>query len=175
MRFAPQTVFNLLMAAGLVGLYVLYLINQPPNLAYVESAKVLEGYKDMQAARVQYRKQADTWQADLDTLKQTVQQELNAYNRVRATLSPEQRQTQEARLTQRQKQYFDYKKAITQKAADEEARLTGEVVRKADVLMKQYGKEHGYDIVFAATEAGTVVYGREGRDITAEVIQAINK
>ena len=41
--------------------------------------------------------------------------------------------------------------------------------------MKQYGKEHDYDLVIAATEAGTVVYGKEGRDITAEVIRAINK
>ncbi len=175
MRLAPQSIFNLLVALGLAGLYVLYFTNRPPKLAYVESAKVLEGYKDMQAARVRYRQQVEVWQANLDTLKQTVQQELDAYNRVRATLSPAARQAQEARLTQRQKQYFDYKKAITQKAADEEMRSTAEVVRKADALMKQYGKEHGYDLVLAATEAGTVVYGREGRDITTEVTQALNK
>lgn len=175
MRFAPQTLFNLLVAVGLAGVYTLYFVNRPPKLAYVESAKVLEGYKDMQTARVHYRQQVDAWQANLDTLKNTVQQELDAYHRLRAGLSPAQRQQQEARLAQRQKQYFDYKQAITQKAAEEEARSTAEVVRKADVLMKQYGKDHGYDLVLAATEAGTVVYGREGRDITTEVTQALNK
>jgi outer membrane protein len=175
MRFTPQTAFNVLVALGLAGLYVLYFVNRPPKLAYVESAKVLEGYKDMQTARVHYRQQVEAWQTNLDTLKHTVQQELNTYHRLRPTLAPAQRQQQEARLAQRQKQYFDYKQAITQKAAEEEARSTAEVVRKADTLMKQYGKEHGYDLVLAATEAGTVVYGREGRDITTEVIQALNK
>jgi outer membrane protein len=175
MRFTPQTLFNLLVAVGLAGVYTLYFVNRPPKLAYVESAKVLEGYKDMQAARVHYRQQVEAWQANLDTLKNTVQQELDAYRRLRPGLAPAQRQQQEARLAQRQKQYFDYKQAITQKAAEEEARSTAEVVRKADALMKQYGKEHGYDLVLAATEAGTVVYGREGRDITTEVTQALNK
>lgn len=175
MRLAPQSIFNLLVALGLASLYLLYFTNRPPKLAYVDSAKVLDGYKEMQNARVQYRQQVEAWQANLDTLKQTVQQELDSYNRVRTTLAPAQRHTQEARLAQRQKQYFDYKKAITQKAAEEEARSTAEIVRKADGLMKQYGKEHGYDLVLAATEAGTIVYGREGRDITTEVIQAMNK
>jgi len=175
MRLAPQLVFNILLALGLAGLYVLYFTNRPPKLAYVESAKVLEGYKDMQAARVQYRKQTEAWQANLDTLKQTVQQEIDEYNRTKTSLSPEQRRIRESRLAQRQKQFFDYKQAITQKAREEEARITEQVVRKADVLMKQYGKENGYDIVFAATEAGTVVYGREGKDITGEVLNALNK
>jgi outer membrane protein len=175
MRFSSQTAFNLVLFLGLVGLYVLYFTNRPPKIAYVESAKVLESYKEMQGARQRYRQQVESWQANLDTLKNTVQQELDAYNKIRPTLPPAQRQVREARLTQRQKQYFDYKKAVTQKASQEEARVTDEVVRKADILMKQYGKEHGYDIVLAATDAGTVVYGREGRDITAEVIQALNK
>jgi outer membrane protein len=175
MRFIPQTSFNILVALGLSGLYALYFVNRPPKLAYVESAKVLEGYKEMQTARIHYRQQVEGWQANLDTLKQAVQQELDTYHRIRNGMSPAQRQQQEARLAQRQKQYFDYKQAITQKAAEEEARSTAEVVRKADTLMKQYGKDHGYDLVLAATEAGTVVYGREGRDITMEVIQAINK
>lgn len=170
-----QSFFNVFLILGMAVLYLLYFTNRPAKLAYVESAKVLEGYKDMQVARTQYRKQAEGWQANLDTLKQTVQQEIDAYNRVRATLSPEQRRVQETRLAQRQKQYFDYKKAISQKAVEEENRMTAEIVRKADVMMKQYGKDNGYDIILAATEAGTVVYGREGRDITAEVIRALNK
>lgn len=175
MRSTTQLILNIVLVCGLAGLYVLYFMNRPPKLAFVESAKVLDGYKEMQQARSQYRKQTETWQANLDTLKLTVQQEIDAYNHVRATLTPEQRHKRENQLAERQKQYFGYKQAISQKAAEEETRATAEVVRKADVLMKQYGKENGYDLVLAATDAGTVVYGREGRDITAEVIRSLNK
>lgn len=170
-----QYLFNFFILLGLGGLYGLYFSHRPPKLAYVESAKVLDSYKEMQAARLRYQQQVSAWQANLDSLKVTVQGEVDAYNQVRTQLSPAQRQVREDRLVQRQQQYYGYRKAIKQQSATEEARVTEEVVRKADKLMKQYGREQGYDLVLAATEAGTVVYGREGADLTSEVIKFINK
>lgn len=175
MRISSQTVLNIFVISSLFSLYALHFTNRPPKLAYVESAKVLDSYREMQLARTQYHQHTAVWQANLDTLKNTVQREVDTYSHVRQQLSPAQRRTQEAQILQRQRQYFTYKKAISQQAAEEEARTTAEVVRKADRLMKQYGQEHGYDLVLAATEAGTVVYGREGSDITSEVIRALNK
>lgn len=129
----------------------------------------------MQTARADYRRHTESWQANLDTLKNTVQQEITSYNRIRPQLSATQRLEKEARIIQRQKQYLDYKKSITQQAAAEEARTTAEVVRKADLLMKQYGQDQGYDLVFAATEAGTIVYGKEAKNITSDLINFLNK
>lgn len=175
MTISRQTFLNAVFALGLLTVGTFQFINRPPKLAYVENAKVLESYKVMQDARAQYKQQTEGWQANLDTLQQTVQQELDAYNRVRTSLTAAERRTREEVLAQRQQQYFTYKKAVTEKAAAEEARLTQDVVRKADAFMHSYGKDHGYDIVFAATEAGTVVFGKEGTNITEEVIQALNK
>lgn len=175
MRSSAQSFFNSFILLGLAGLYFLYFTNRPPQLAYVESAKVLDSYKEMQSARLQYQQQGKDWEANLDSLKLTVQQEVDAYNRARQQLNATQRQAQEARLTQRQRQYYTYKRVIKEQAAAAEARLTGDVIRKADKLMKQYGQERGYDLVLAATEAGTVVYGKEGTDLTAEVITFLNK
>jgi outer membrane protein len=174
MSVSRQLLVNILLAAGLLGLCAIHFM-QRPKLAYVDNARLLDSYKAMQEARSRYQKQTDSWQANLDTLKQTVQQEIDDYNRVKTTLPAPQRTTREARLAERQRQYFDYKKALAGKATTEESRLTGEVVRKADAFMRVYGKEHGYDIIFAATEAGTIVYGREGTDITDEVVKAINQ
>lgn len=174
MRFSGQGLFNTLvvgiLAAGTFALYS----TRPPKLAYVESARVLEGYKIMRDAKGAYQKQIITWQANLDTLKHTVQGEIDAYNQQRATLPASERHQQEERLAERQRQYLGYKKALADKAAEEEARLTGQAVLQADSLMRIYGKAHGYDIVFAATESGTIVYGREGIDITNDVIKALN-
>ena len=175
MVLSRQTIINTISIVGLLTLGSLQIANRPPKLAYVENAKVLESYKVMQDARAQYKQQAEAWQANLDTLKHTVQQELDAYNQVKATLPFTERRSREEQLAQRQQQYFSYKKAISDKAVVEEAHLTQEVVRKADTFMRQYGEEHGYDIVFAATEVGTIVYGKQGTDITQEVIKALNR
>ncbi|MCB2411151.1 OmpH family outer membrane protein [Hymenobacter lucidus] len=174
MRSSSQLLLNLVLIAAVAALFFLH-FSQRSRIAYVESARVLEGYKAMQVAQATYQQEAAGWQANLDTLKQTVQQELDGYNRVRTSLPLAERAVREASLAKRQQQYFDYKKALGEKATTEEARLTGEVIQKADAFMRRYGKEHGYDIVFAATEAGTVVYGKEGMDITDEVIKAINE
>ncbi|MBO0360810.1 OmpH family outer membrane protein [Hymenobacter sp. BT186] len=170
-----QSLFNTVFAIGLFFIGIIQFMASPPKLAYVENSKVLESYKVMQDARVKYKQEAESWQANLDTLQHTVQQELDVYNRTRASLPATERRAREEQLAQRQQQYFTYKKAVTDKAAAEEARLTQEVISKADAFMRQYGEAHGYDIVFAATEAGTVVYGKEGVNITQEVIQALNK
>ena len=175
MTYSRQTVLNIAFAFAILILAALQYINKPVKLAYVENAKVLESYKVMQTARAQYKQQSEGWQANLDSLQQTVQQELDAYNQRKATLSATERRGSEETLVKRQQQYFSYKKAVTEKAAVEEARLMQEVVQKADAFMRAYGKDHGYDIVFAATEAGTIVYGKTGVDITDEVIKALNK
>ena len=155
-------------------LIVAVFAKRSPKIAYVESAKVLETYKEMQLARAAYRQHAEVWQANLDTLKNTVQREVDAYSHARKGLSPLQQRDREGRLLQRQRQYLSYKKAISQQAAVEESRATAEVVRKADQLMKQYGEEQGYDIVFAATESGGIVYSKDDKNITSEVIKYIN-
>ncbi len=174
MRFSGQEVFNGLVVGILGAGAIFFYTNRPPKLAYVESARVLEGYKVMHDAKGTYQQQVLGWQANLDTLKQTVQSEIDTYNKQRATLPAAERRTQEERLAERQRQYLGYKKAIADKAEEEEARLTGHAVQKADSLMRVYGKAHNYDIVFAASEAGTVVYGRDGIDITNDVIKALN-
>ncbi|CEN43613.1 conserved hypothetical protein [Capnocytophaga canimorsus] len=49
------------------------------------------------------------------------------------------------------------------------------LVNKVKKFVKNYGKEKKYTFILGANDGGSVLYGDEKKDITAEVIKAMNE
>ncbi|NJN25203.1 MAG: hypothetical protein HC819_04100 [Cyclobacteriaceae bacterium] len=64
---------------------------------------------------------------------------------------------------------------MQQKAAQEDQEMTSNVVLDVNAFLKEYGEDHGYKIIFGATEAGNIVYAEEAIDLTEEVLDLMNK
>ncbi len=48
------------------------------------------------------------------------------------------------------------------------------LVKQVKAFVKDYGKENGYTFILGANEAGSVMYGADDKDITEDVIKALN-
>jgi outer membrane protein len=40
--------------------------------------------------------------------------------------------------------------------------------------VEEYGKENGYDLILGTTTSGNILYGTEKKDITEQVLNALN-
>src|SRR4051812_8298366 len=105
-----------------IGLLVLVLIAQAvligflfqarAEVRYVDSAKLVNGYKGMEAARKVYQLKANAWKANIDTLSSEIQNQIMNYEKSSKNLSAREKQLTEELIRTKQKQLYDYQQAI---------------------------------------------------------------
>lgn len=144
------------------------------NIVYVDSAKLMNGYKGMQDARAAYQQKAGAWKANIDTLASEVQKQIFAYEKESPGMSPKERQLSQELIRTKQKQFADYQQAMNTQAQQEDAKMTGDVVTQVNAYLKKYGEAHGYKVILAATEYGNIAYADESLDITETILEGLN-
>ena len=164
---------SLVSITGLIVLTI-YVFSLPQKFVYVNTSKLINEYKGMQAAKLAYQKKASLWKANVDTLTSEVQQKILKYEKESASLSVKERQLTQELIHARQKQLMEYQKALNTQAQQENSRMIDEVVQRINTYLKKYGEEKGYKIVMAANEYGNIAYADEGLDITDEVLEGLN-
>lgn len=148
--------------------------HQRRQIAYVDSVKLLNGYKAMINARKAYTAKSRTWQANIDTLAAGVEQAMRAHERKVAAMTPKERSLSTDLLRAKQKELIDYQRAIRESAQQEDTKETQQVVTQVNTFLERYGKAHGYDLILVATPSGTIAYAKPGLDVTEEVVNELN-
>ena len=151
------------------------IFNNNEKVVYVDSSKLLNNYKGMQAARASYQKKANAWKANIDTLASEVQQQIFKYEKESVKMTAKERQLSQELIRNKQKQFADYQQAMNTQAQQEDAKMTSDVVTQINAYLKKYGESKGYKVILAATEYGNLAYADEGLDITDEVLEGLNK
>lgn len=151
-----------------------YLTMNSGKLAMVDSNKLLEQYKGMQAARAEFASKAKGWQANIDTLGKEFNEVIKKYEAEKSSMSAKERELNEQLIQTKGQQLDDYRKAIAQQSQQEDATMTQRVLDEVNVFLTDYGKAQGYDIIFGATGNGNIIYTKETIDITEEVIEKLN-
>jgi outer membrane protein len=169
-----------LVGIGIVNLLAIIILsivvsNKKHEVVYVDSSKLLNNYKGMQAARAAYQTKAGAWKSNIDTLASEVQQLIFKYEKESSSLTIKERQLSQELIRNKQTQLADYQQAMDTQAQQEDARMTRDVVTQVNAYLKKYGESKGYTVILAATEYGNLAYADEGLDITDEVLEGLNK
>ncbi|MCK6602774.1 MAG: OmpH family outer membrane protein [Bacteroidetes bacterium] len=144
------------------------------KVAYIDSSQLIEQSKPAIAAREKFTKESDEWKKNVKTLEDALtkmNQEIMTDNN---KWSAPVRKQKLAEFDNKQKEYNRYTRAIQEKAAKREKELMQPVFDALNVYVKDFGKEHGYKIIFGTVSGGNILYGAEGADITAEFIEFVN-
>ena len=79
-----------------------------------------------------------------------------------------------ASLQQREQELGMEQNALVQQLQQEGAVLKDTLISEVKKFIKDYGKKKGYDYIYGTGDAATVLYGKEGYDITKEVLKELN-
>jgi outer membrane protein len=144
------------------------------RIVYVDSAKLMNGYKGMVEARKEYEKKRNSWQANIDTLTKDVQDAIKKYSKDEALGTDKEKQLSRELIASKQKGLIDYQNVIRQNAAQEEERLNQSIFSTVNAFLLRYGKKHGYKMILVAAN-GTIAYADASMEITDQVVEALNK
>lgn len=145
------------------------------KIAYVKSADILNGFVVMEQAREEYKGKTSEWKAQIDTLTKELQFGIQEHEKGLAGMTKKEKQLSEELLRTKQQQLGQFQKSIQQRAQQEDQKLTQGVVKQINAFLDEYGKVHGYTIIFGATEVGNIVYAEDAIDITEPVLEALNE
>jgi len=145
------------------------------KVAYVDNNKLIMEYEGSKKAQEEIKVKITNWQANVDTLGSELEQKVKIYQEEQEKLSSKQKQEREEELYNLQQQFYQYREAIQQKMAEEDAKVTGEVVGEINEFVENYAKDNGYLIIFGASGNGNMVYASQSLDITGTILEKMNK
>jgi len=144
------------------------------KIVYVDSAKLLNGYKGMIEARKEFDKKRNAWQANVDTLTRDVQDAIKKYSKDLSLGTDKEKQLSRELISTKQKALLDYQTVVKQNAAQEEDRLNQEVFTTVNAFLLRYGKKHGYKMILIAAN-GNIAYADPSMEITDRIVEELNK
>jgi outer membrane protein len=144
-----------------------------PKIGYIDSSILLQKYDGAVEARQKLEKETSEWRENI----QTLEKELNDMNqdmiKKGATWSRSALKKKKEALEKKQQDYVRYSRAVSEKAAKREQELMQEIFDELNALIKDFGKEQGYDIIWGTVAGGNILYGREGRNLTEQFLDYI--
>lgn len=144
------------------------------DIKYIDNNKVLSESELIKLKKKELIAELKIYQQNSDSILALFKTEIKAYEKVRNTLSDEAKKTKEELLQLKHQNVMRYQKAMQQEAAKKEAEVLDVAIQEINNQIQDYCKQKGYAMVLGANGQGSVVYADASKDITAEVIEAIN-
>ena len=144
------------------------------KVGYVYNSRILNEYKGVLEARMQYQQDLTQWQANLDTITAQLNQEVATFGANQNAMSKNEAALTEELIARKKQELINYKKVLEQKAADRDAEMTKSILNQIDAYVLDYGQKNGYKYLFGVTDAGNILYADEADDVTDAILEQLN-
>ncbi|WP_375325898.1 OmpH family outer membrane protein [Flagellimonas sp. GZD32] len=148
---------------------------QQNKIGYVDSIKLLDEYQEKADMEAKYKVKADAMSKKRDSISQSFQMELQAFQAKAEKMSQQSAQEEYGQLQQRGQ-------FIGQQLQQEEQQLQQTSQAQMDTLVKKvkkeiqdYGKANGYTYILGGGDGGAVLYGDDAQDLTDVILKILNE
>ena len=87
---------------------------------------------------------------------------------------PQWAQLKAQELQKRERELGIMQESMVKQLQDEFGSKRDSVVEKMRKYVKEYGKKNGYDYIYGTGDAASVLYAKDGFDITEKIIKELN-
>lgn len=147
---------------------------QQEKIGYVNNVKLMEDYQEKIDVEAKYKTRLDAFGKKKDSISQAFQLEAQAFQLKAQKMS--QTKAQEEYAAIQQKGQF-----IGQQLQQEEQQLQiqgqtemDSLVTKVKNEIKDFGKNNAYTYILGGGDGGSVLYGTEANDLTAQITKLLN-
>ena len=151
-------------------------VDKEEKIVYINSDTLSEKYEFYKDVRTKLEAKVKKAQGDLQSKGQAFQREVAEYQQKAATMSASERQATEERLARKQDELGRLDQNASASLAQDESTEFTNVYNTITEYLKKHAEEKGYELVLTYSVANpTVLYAEKKMDITAEVVEALNK
>lgn len=146
------------------------------KIVYINSDTLSEKYEYFKDIRTKLEAKVKKAQSDLQSKGQAFQREVADYQQKAATMSASDRQATEEKLARKQDELGRLDQNASASIQQDESTEFNNVYNAITEYLKKHAEDNGYTLVLTYSKSNpTVLYADSKLDITADVIDALNK
>ncbi|TQD40735.1 OmpH family outer membrane protein [Haloflavibacter putidus] len=149
--------------------------NETEKTAYVDNTELIKEYKEMKSTESRFNKKMEKLKTELDSVAKVFQLEVQEYQQQAESMSMQDRQKREQELMQKQQVLQQQQQRQSNRLRQESDAVIDSLIDTVKDFVVDYGKEHNYTYIFGSNETANIMYAKEGKDITDDVLKALNK
>ncbi|MFN7045328.1 MAG: OmpH family outer membrane protein [Flavobacterium sp.] len=142
--------------------------------AYINTAEIIKNYEKFKDEDDKFKVKSEELGRPLEAKVRAFQAEAQSFQQNVQAKGPQWAQQKGAELNRREQELGMEQNALIQQLQKEGNDLKDTLVSEVKKFIKDYGKKKGYDYVFGTGDAATVLYAKDGYDITKEVLKELN-
>lgn len=142
--------------------------------AYINTSEIIEKYEKFKDEDDKFKVKSEELGRPLEAKVRAFQAEAQNFQKNAQAKGPQWAQQMGASLQQREQQLGMEQNALIQQLQQEGAVLKDTLISEVKKFIKDYGKKKGYDYIYGTGDAATVLYAKDGYDITKEVLKELN-
>ncbi|GHE23497.1 OmpH family outer membrane protein [Sphingobacterium griseoflavum] len=146
------------------------------KIVYINSDTLSEKYEYFKDIRTKLEAKVKKAQSDLQSKGQAFQREVADFQQKAATMSASERQATEEKLSRKQQELGRLDQNASASIQQDESTEFNNVYNAITEYLKKHAEDNGYTLVLTYSKSNpTVLYADAKLDITADVIDALNK
>ncbi|MFP9112760.1 OmpH family outer membrane protein [Flavobacterium sp. RHBU_3] len=142
--------------------------------AYVDTSKLIEKSDELKDLEDKAKVKEQEMGRELQTDAEQLRLEAAAAEGEARTKGMEWAQLKGQQLQKRQQELSVKQQTFQEEFAKEFGVKRDTVVSQIKKVIKEYGKKKGYDYIYGTGDAASVLYAKEGYDVTDEILKEIN-
>jgi outer membrane protein len=142
--------------------------------AYIDTSKLMEESTEAKDIEAKYKDKAKVMGSQLEAEVSRFKAEAASFKDNVQKNGPAWAQQKGTELQKREQELNYAQQAMLQQLQQESGVEMDTLVKSYRKIIKDYGKEKGYDYIYGTGETATVLYAKDSYDITKEVIKMVN-
>ncbi len=143
--------------------------------AFIDLDKVVEEYQLMNRIKEDFKAKEDAFNKKFDSIARNFQQKVQNFQAKANRMNQAKAQKQYEQLMMEQQSIQMAQQQEAQKLQEELEKAMEEASDKLKDFIKDYGKKNDYTYIFSRSELAGIAYGKDEKDITDELIDALNE
>ena len=149
-----------------------------PRIAYVNTDTLLVRYQLSRDLNEELLKKQEDARTSLNSQARVFESEMAEFQRKvenNGFLSRERAENEQRRLITKQDQLKEMNARLSNELMVRQQEISSQLLDTISSYLKVLGQDMEYDMILSTTVGGTVLYARDGMDITNEVVTELNR
>jgi outer membrane protein len=142
--------------------------------AYIDTSKLMEESTEAKDIEAKYKDKSKVMGSQLEAEVTRFKQEAASFKQNAMTNGQAWAQQKGAELQQREQELSYAQQAMLRQLQEESAVEMDTLVKTYKKIIKNYGKEKGYDYIYGTGDAQSILYAKDTYDLTKDVIKMVN-
>lgn len=145
------------------------------KVAFVYTDSVINKYDYFKKMSEEITSKGQRFDSDLQSRARGFEQEVATFQQTGGNMTPNQARAKQDELMQKEQNLMTYRNNLMQELSADEAKLMNDVYEQVQTYIKDYAKENGIDLILSYTRGGAMWYANNAIDVTASVVEGLNK